>query len=230
MVGDQENRANNEKKLKKLDERLHKFIRENSSILDVGAGEAWPLTFFQKKKCDYFAIEAVDRLALSIQKRGGKVIGKNIFDDHVSYHENFDIILLRHVLEHLLNPKEALQALRNMLLPEGLIYLALPNAGKPSIRKGFRTSFIRPVHISYFCEGNVLRLANSVGLTAIHSESSGEIYVLLRKGSKNKNNHKNYYTTQKEIFLKMAKECFAKDANKIIRGFPRAILCRLFLR
>ena len=230
MIGDQENKSNNSRKLRKLDERLHYYVQENFDILDVGAGEAWAMDFFQKRRCNYFAIEAVDRLAVSIQKRGGKVIGKTIFDDYVSYQERFDIIILRHVLEHLLNPKEALKTLRNMLPPEGLIYLALPNAGKPSMHKGFRTSFIRPVHVSYFCEGNVLRLANSVGLTTIHSESSGEICVLLRKSAKNNNSQKNYYTEQKEIFLAMAKESFTKDVNRIVRDFPRTIFCKLFLR
>jgi len=227
MVGDHENVENNSKKLRKMDERLSLYLRDGLNILDVGAGEAWTMEYFQQKNCNYFAIEAVDRLASLIHERGGKVIGKSIFDNYSKYESRFDIIIFRHVLEHLLNPTKALLALRNLLNTDGLIYLALPNASNPSIHKGFRTSFVRPVHVSYFCEGNVLRLAHSVGLDSTHSESIGEIFCLLKHGSNEDFENENYYMKQKEVFLMKGKQALIKDFVKIIRDLPKALARRL---
>lgn len=229
MVDGQENQKDNNKKLKKLDSLLSPQLRDNLRILDVGAGEAWAMNYFHSKGCRYYAIETVDRLAQSITNRGGKVIGKTIFDDYAGYRANFDIIIFRHILEHLLNPEEALRNLKSMLSPDGLIYLALPNAGKPTLKKGFKTSFIRPVHVSYFCLENVLRLSSSAGLYPIYSDAAGEIVCLLKNGDKKRyhTDFENYYSVQKNIFLKKGREAFKKDANTIAKDLIKTMLLRL---
>ena len=227
MVGKQQNEANNSRKLETLNTRLSLYLQDNLNVLDIGAGEAWAMKYFKTKSFNYFAIEAVERLAQSIQERGGKVIGKTIFADYAENKANFDVIIFRHILEHLLSPKEALLKLKNMLSPGGLIYIALPNASNPGIRKGFRTSYIRPVHISYFCEGNVLRLAHAIGLTPIHSEARSEIYCLLKHGQDKDYKQENYYSGQKEVFIKKSKEAFRMDAVKIIKSLPMGAIKKL---
>lgn len=213
-------------KEKKLDERLSSYLKEGSKVLDVGPGEAWAMRYFKKRNCNYFAIEQVDRLALSIQKRGGKIIGKSLFESYPDYESYFDIVIFRHTLEHMLNPSEALLKLKYFLNPKGLIYLALPNAVNFSIKKGFRTSYLRPVHISYFCEGNVLRLAQSVGLKAICKQSNFEIFVLLMQGIDNSLISHNFYAQQKDYFLKMKRKTFFKDFYKIGKFYAKKVIGR----
>jgi len=71
MKGNDLNIADNQKKLEKLDQRISSYIKKGMNVLDVGAGEAWAMDYFQNKKCNYSAIEAVPRLADSITDRGG---------------------------------------------------------------------------------------------------------------------------------------------------------------
>lgn len=78
LVSDKPNISNNSRKEKKLDERLSSYLKEGHKVLDVGPGEAWAMGYFQEKHLDYFAVEPVPRLALSIEKRGGTVIGKSL--------------------------------------------------------------------------------------------------------------------------------------------------------
>lgn len=228
MVDGKQNMPNNAKKLKELDDRLSPYIREGMNVLDVGAGEGWSMDYFKQRKCNYFAIETVARLADSIHERGGKIIGKTIFDDCSDHEEYFDIIVFRMVLEHMLNPKESLLILKNMLKPTGFMYLILPNTANPSLKKGFRVSFLRPVHISYFCLGNLLRLANSVGLKSCYSEAKGLIYCLLQKGIDNSFKQHNYYTKQKEIFLTAGKRSLVNDSISILKNLPKAVMRRMF--
>jgi SAM-dependent methyltransferase len=228
MIGDHEDVDNNSKKLTKLDERLSSYLRDGLNVLDVGAGEAWAMAYFQERNCNYFAIEAAERLASLIQKRGGKVIGKSIFDSYPEYESRFDIIIFRHILEHLLDPRRGLLAIRNLLNADGLIYLALPNASNPSAHhKGFRTSFVRPVHVSYFCEGNVLRLAHSVGLAPVRSEALAEIFCLLKHGSSQSFENVNYYAKQKEVFSIRRRQTVLQDSVNVIRDLPKALVKRL---
>jgi 2-polyprenyl-3-methyl-5-hydroxy-6-metoxy-1,4-benzoquinol methylase len=216
----------NVKKEKKLDEILSSYLREGMKILDVGPGEAWAMRYFQNKKCHYNAIEPIEKLAVSIRERGGVVIGKSLFDNYSKHNSYFDIIVFRHVLEHMLNPIEALSILKSLLKSNGLIYLALPNASKFSIRKGFRTSFLRPIHISYFCVGNVLRIVESAGLKSISTQSTEEISCLLRHGNGKNTINENFYNQQRTIFLKMKYRAFPKDMYKIGKTIAGKLLKR----
>ena len=223
------NLSDNSRKLLLLKERFDSYIKGNEKVLDIGAGEGWTLDYFTQKGCSYFAIEAVEKLALSLRERGGHTIGKSIFDNYDKYEGSFDIIIFRHILEHLLNPIEALYRIKFLLRKGGLIYLALPNAANPGIKKGFCTGYLSPVHISYFRLENVLRIAQSVGLTAIAEQAGGEIYCLLTQGDKNVYNWENYYQEQKTIFLHKRKAALFIDVRNLFL-MPFILLKRFLYR
>jgi len=224
------NTSDNLIKLNKLKKRLTPYINEKMNVLDVGAGEAWAMDYFQKKKCNYFAIEAIPRLADSIVSRGGVVIGRDLYQNLNKYKSNFDIIIFRHIIEHLLDPKLALETLGSLLKNNGCIYLALPNAEQPSknigLTRGFRISFLRPVHISYFHPNNILRIANYTGLDPIVVDTSGEIFMLLRHSNNNQKRYPNLYVNQKNVFKKTAKKYFIFDFIRILKDIPKALIKR----
>jgi hypothetical protein len=130
----------------------------------------------------------------------------------------------------LLNPKLALKTLCDLLRKDGCIYLVLPNAMKPpknnGIGKGFRTSFIRPVHISYFHPENVLRIANYSGLSPAKLDTSGETIMLLKHSIGKQQNYTNHYAKQRKIFLSTAKESFFFDYIRILKDIPKVLIKR----
>lgn len=214
----------NYKKEDKLAERLSSYIRKGLNVLDVGAGEGWAMDYFQKNNCHYFAIETVDRLAETIKKRGGTIIGKSLFEGYHDYEHFFDIVIFRHILEHMLCPSDALSRVKRLLNSDGLIYLALPNAANCSIKKGFRTSYLRPVHISYFCQYNVLNLASRLELKAIHSQANKELFFLLRHGRDDYPQVCNYYGQQKKYFREQCRRAFWLDNYKIAKFILKNML------
>ena len=109
------NAPNNLRKLRIFEKRLDHRINKNMNVLDVGAGEAWTMDYCFAKKCNYFAIEAIPRLANSIKNRGGIVLGDNLEQNLKKYESFFDIIIFRHALEHLLDSKQALKTLKGLL-------------------------------------------------------------------------------------------------------------------
>ena len=229
----QKNKVNvqgNLRKEAKMEERLSPYIHKKMNILDVGAGEGWTLEYFKKKECNYFAIEAIPRLANSIIKRGGQIIGNNIFGEYENYKSNFDIIIFRHIIEHLHDPTGALKNLHFLLKRDGLIYLALPNAEDPGknmgLKKGFKTSFLRPIHLSYFHPKNIIRVANNACLEPKLIDVSGEIFMLLKKCDMKKKEFPNLFEEQKATFQRVAKKYLLSDLINIIIDLPKAIMKR----
>ena len=214
---------NNIRKQLRLEERISAYLKDGYDVLDVGAGEGWAMDFFKNRKCNYFAIESIERLAENIEERGGRVIARSIFESLKQYQKSFDIILFRHVLEHMLSPRDALIKLKGFLKPAGLIYLVVPNAGSFSFDKGFRTSFLRPVHISYFCEGNLRRLSQGLGLKTIATSSDKEIYFLLTPGEDNIN-YPNYYHQQKKYYKRAYWKYFLVDLKRIAKITIRKVI------
>lgn len=228
MVQNSGNKTNNERKLGKIKQDLNTFLKKDTKALDVGAGEAWAMEYLSSEGLQYFAIEAVDKLSKSIQDRGGQVVARSIFDDLSGLSQKFDLIIFRHILEHLLSPLEALKTLGNLLSDDGILYIALPNLNMASIKKGFRTSFIRPVHISYFCVENVKHLTQQAGFDSIFEKIDGEITLILRKDPCSIEQRPQLYERQKAIVREKEKQSYFKDTKKILLDYPRACLARLF--
>ncbi|OVE76447.1 hypothetical protein BVX97_01005 [bacterium E08(2017)] len=208
--------SNNEKKLKNLDRMLSDHIDTGMRILDVGAGEGWAFDYFKGKGCEYSAIEPIPRLAESLSSRGAKIIGASIFEEQAEHRGNYDLVIFRHALEHMLNPGEALNRLAGYLKEGGLLYLVVPNGAKPGMKKGLRTSWLRPVHISYFSGSNLLRLTARAGMEKVAMEEEGEIRCLLSKtDGEVAAEYSNCYEELKVVYRTLLRKTLFKDYSKL---------------
>ena len=50
-------------------------------------------------------------------------------------------------------------------------------------QKGFRTSFLRDAHLSYFSRMNIMKIIKSAGLTIVEKDIGGELFFLLKNGN-----------------------------------------------
>ena len=223
----EQHEANIKLKLARLVARIRPGIRTGQSILDIGAGQGWLLDYCRGQSCDYFAVEPVPELAASIELRGGTVIGRDLSEDYEAYEAAFDIIVVRHVLEHLLDPSSALRMVQQMLKPTGRAYVALPNAGAPSLKKGFRTAFIHATHISYFCAGNLRRLGASAGLEQVAGADFGELWALFKHGAGVLPTRDNYYAQQKAVFRRSERSARGKDVMSFAKSLARPVVRRI---
>ncbi len=211
--------TNNAKKEEQLQERLSPVINGSERILDIGAGEAWAMDFFNARGCEYSAIEPITRLAESIQERGGHVLAGSLFDESLAdLEDGFDLLIFRHVIEHMLSPLDALTRLRSLVKPGGRLYLAAPNAGQIAVAKGVRTSFFRPVHISYFTRDNLAYLASRAGLTVEREKIGSEIFLLLRAdGNANQETLPGDYKSQRRYLQTKLREAWLADTKRILK-------------
>jgi 2-polyprenyl-3-methyl-5-hydroxy-6-metoxy-1,4-benzoquinol methylase len=96
-------------------------------VLDVGCGLGNILEELAKLGCEVFGIEPNPDAAKMCKEKGLDVECGLV--DEVVYPENdFDTVILFHVIEHLPSPKNTLQKIFHILKPGGRVFLACPNA------------------------------------------------------------------------------------------------------
>ncbi len=132
---------------KKMKERLQGFSIPNKiKMLDIGAGTGF--SFFSlpaSPQLESYAIEASSKCIPFLKSKGVSIIGRDFSCD---FGEEYDLIVARHVLEHVLNPISFLTKIRNSLKKDGYLYLVVPNAMFFNEKKA--QSFFRHIHTYYY--------------------------------------------------------------------------------
>src|SRR5262249_3091102 len=83
--------------------------------------------------------------------------------------DGFDVVVMRHVLEHTRDPQAQLEAARQRLVPGGALILAVPNASGLASRVlgQYWSWYIPPAHIWYFTRPSLRRLLERTQLQPI---------------------------------------------------------------
>jgi SAM-dependent methyltransferase len=118
-----------------------------AGVLDIGCGTAWLAECFP----NYTGVDSSPEIVESAVKRGlsvalADVAGSLPFED-----EQFDGVVLKDVLEHLLHPTAAVREAHRVLKPGGRLFASSPDAQRwawddythrrPFTRRGFRLLF-----------------------------------------------------------------------------------------
>jgi 2-polyprenyl-3-methyl-5-hydroxy-6-metoxy-1,4-benzoquinol methylase len=106
--------------------RVHKYVN-GGKVLDIGCGRGIFLNEMRKKGYDVYGTEFSEtganfaREVLKLDISIGELVTLKFPDN------NFDIITIYHVLEHLSNPVQTLHEAKRILKPGGLLLIAVPN-------------------------------------------------------------------------------------------------------
>jgi len=150
-------------------------------ILDIGAGFGHVLHAFGRRFTDpeLFAIEISEVCIKHMTSLGIKVYSELAEDILPELDEQFDIIVLSHVLEHLANPKEMVRLLRNRLSNNGLLYIEVPNIPVESLKKYPDNKWAPRVdepHITFFSRETLKRILKNEDMKILFCETGGEKY------------------------------------------------------
>jgi SAM-dependent methyltransferase len=133
------------------------------TVLDYGCGSGTWLVELKKKMAD------MDLYGTDIAKPTIKQLPfKWIEPEAIRKCERvFDFITLCHVVEHLKEPREAIEFLRNCLAPEGTLWIATPNADSYlfDFLAGRSRDADFPRHRQIFSRQLLLDMLDDVGLT-----------------------------------------------------------------
>jgi len=159
-----------------------------------------------------------------------RVISSDVDTDWMIGNEHkYDFVIMRHVLEHFLDPVTVMKKVQKVLSPDGLLYLAVPNNLKPS--RNLESRWFRVVHTYYF---NKYSLRNLFALAQLEILEVGEgdqfnqneVFLVARSTEKMINTEIDSadFVKQRTVF-----EDQLKKENKFIPRLKRRINA-LFLR
>jgi 2-polyprenyl-3-methyl-5-hydroxy-6-metoxy-1,4-benzoquinol methylase len=211
-----------------------------TSILDVGAGMGDILKYLDNnfRSCQNIAaIEVSDECINNLQNNvGAVVISKNIessqFDD---FDSNYDLIILRHSLEHMLDPINTLNKINNLLSKNGILYIAVPDMMNPT--GSLKFDWFRAVHTYYFNKETLSSIMKQSGFSSLKINSENhELWGCFYKI--NKNNIQNFefnsiYHKQLELIESYTKNYYYLDGIEYVKQSIIGILpekIRKFLR
>lgn len=138
------------------------LVAPGLKVLEIGCGEGGVLKPFFDRGCECVGVDldqpridlAIDFLSAEIKTGRMLIMNKNVYDDDFKqpYHEYFDIIILKDVIEHIHNQEAFMPFMKTLLKPGGHIFFGfppwyMPFGGHQQIAKKKITSLLPYYHL-----------------------------------------------------------------------------------
>ena len=145
---------------------------KNKKVLEIGCYDGYFLSLLHDNySCNVIGCDP------SPGSKIAKEIGIEVINDYFSpdlFDETFDIIVLRGVVEHIINPISFLKAVEKVTTENGIIAIEVPNV-RYSLRNGVIGDFFHE-HISYFTKDSLIHCLNLSGFETVKIEDT-EYYI-----------------------------------------------------
>jgi SAM-dependent methyltransferase len=194
--------------------RISQFMSTSQlrNIIDVGCGSGAGFLYLKEalSNVNYYGVEASEDSILSLNDMGVKVVDSDIEGAWTErYKDSFDLLIMRHVLEHVLNPVDALKKISKTLSSNGVAYIAVPDMMHPRVElrdyDNWWEYYFRSVHPYYYSKETLFFLLNKCGLNVLNfGEENEEIWCIVSKKTVKQESVErvNNYNQQLEILKK----------------------------
>ncbi len=172
--------------------KLINKYKQTSTILDYGCGTG---EFLRHLKSNGWAIHGVEP-SESARQKAMSLLKTGVVESIEKIEGNqFDVITLWHVVEHIHDLNEKLLAIQSLLKQDGIIFIAVPNHEAADAQKygAYWAGYDVPRHLWHFSKDSMKKLLNKTGLELIdiHPMKLDAYYVsLLSEGYKYPNQNK----------------------------------------
>lgn len=154
--------------------RRVKFIvdrfQKTASILDIGAGYGFFIDSLSKLGYQVKGIEvSKERRDVAAKITDVEILNIDLYNSTIEPYEQFDIITLFHVLEHLRDPAKFCTILRDYLVDGGHLVIEVPNLNDCMLNAcaAYRSFYWQRAHISYFTPDTLVHVLTKVGFPEI---------------------------------------------------------------
>ena len=142
---------------------IQKFAH-GGRLLEVGVGSG---RFLEQARAAGFEVMGCD-LSPAVCRRVEERMGVRVYCGSVAGlpRASFDVVAMHHVLEHAEDPVGFLRSVRDLLVPGGIVHIAVPNVGCWEARfPGWNCCV--PYHLTYFDRETLARAAREAGLVPL---------------------------------------------------------------
>lgn len=141
--------------------------KDRFSVLDVGCGTGWTSGVWARHGVDVTGLEPSASRARIARERSGITVIES-FVEGLETNQIFDVVIIRHVLEHLENPFQVIQQIKAHLVDNGILLLIVPNIdclGKILFKEHW--TWVLPVHCHFFTPSSLSALLSRSGLSVV---------------------------------------------------------------
>jgi SAM-dependent methyltransferase len=154
-------------------DEIEKFkpISKGMRVLEIGCAEGLFLQGLEKRANEKLKLYGVELSEKYIAQAKKILPDVTVFEKPLEETEfdllKFDLVILRHVLEHLGNPLACLEKVRSILAPEGVLYIEVPDSRdtNPSMSR-----FYHHEHLLYFTTQILSSYLQAAGLDPLVCE------------------------------------------------------------
>lgn len=104
-----------------------KEYKDNGNLLDLGCGIGTFLRLAKQEGFEIFGTEISEYASRYVKEKLGIDVFRGDLEEADFPPDNFNVLTMWHTLEHLPNPKAAVEEIRRILKKDGLLVIATPN-------------------------------------------------------------------------------------------------------
>lgn len=175
------------KNLGEKGEKVYRFIDkrcqipQHARVLEIGCSSGGILTPFEKRGHRVQGFD-YDREFVEYGISQGLALSVGDLFDASNAGRVFDLIIYRHVLEHILEPDKELARAHSLLADKGLLYIEVPDIEAQARLEILETVTWQIAHTYYFDTHTLRKLVEDAGFREIHMAGAGRsIRSLWRK-------------------------------------------------
>jgi 2-polyprenyl-3-methyl-5-hydroxy-6-metoxy-1,4-benzoquinol methylase len=137
--------------------------RGSGRLLDVGCNEGRGLNIFKQNGFVPEGLEMNEQAANEARRKGFQVFTDSL--ENIQSEQKYDVVVLSHVLEHCLEPKEMLSHIARVLKTGGQAWISCPNidSWQRSIFGSYWINWHAPFHIIHFTRDTLARVLKESG-------------------------------------------------------------------
>lgn len=142
--------------------------RKSGRILDVGIGTGLFLKLAKKHGWDVYGIDVSEYAITRLRKRDFKLF-KGEFSKSSLNDNFFDVVNMRHSLEHIKDPRKALLKAYNILKPGGILCIATPDSFSihAKLAGKYWPHLSTPYHLHFFSKKTLSDLVEEMGFKVL---------------------------------------------------------------
>jgi len=165
---------NRKEKWRSRAQLLAEMLPQTNRILDIGANQGQILAYYRHKARQVFALDIV----LSLLKEFRIENVNRVQGDAAKLpfrKDSFDCVVITECLEHIRDDENALREIARVLVPEGLLFLSVPNTERLNLKLLKLFGIPQPDHPEHFREYTLKGLKALLEKTGLHvRETTGE--------------------------------------------------------
>jgi 2-polyprenyl-3-methyl-5-hydroxy-6-metoxy-1,4-benzoquinol methylase len=162
-------------KFKKIAENyvdsIKSIVSKEQKMMEIGSGYGW---FIEKMRKEGYTIDGVEvgenRAQLAFQRSGITLTNHDFMFNHSPMRQDYDVIFMFHVLEHLNDPITFLNNVKSIMKPSSTLIIEVPNYydNIKQLSSAYNNFSYFRAHLSYFTPNTLTSLLNKTGFSDIN--------------------------------------------------------------